>query len=170
VKISVTPIQTPAKQSAFHQSFKQSLSLTTTTTTTTTTSAMDKLTSPAVTLRDSMRDLDIDPALHAGIKVSKVTAGGVMRTRILTISRDKMALFITHSKIKQTNATAAYIASTLPIPLFTFSKGFRFSSSKSLTERYIRHIDVSELDGWQTGALGTMKFENAKARAKPKLG
>jgi hypothetical protein len=125
---------------------------------------MDKLTSPAVTLRDSMRDLDIDPALHAGIKVSKVTAGGVMRTRILTISRDKMALFITHSKIKQTNATAAYIASTLPIPLFTFSKGFRFSSSKSLTERYIRHIDVSELDGWQTGALGTTKFENAKAR------
>jgi hypothetical protein len=130
--------------------------------------AMEELMSPAVTLQDSMRDLDIDPALHAGIQVSKVTTGGVIRTRILTISKDKMALFITHSKIKQTDATAAYIASTLPIPLFTFSKGFRFSSSKSLSERYIRHIDVSDLDGWQTGTLGTMKFENAKAR-DPKL-
>lgn len=120
--------------------------------------------SPAVSLQDSMRELDIDPELQAGITVLKVTTGGAMKTRILTISGDKMALFITHAKIKQKDAAAAYIASTLPIPLFTLSKGFRFSSSTSLTDRYIRHIDASDLDGWQTGALGTIKFENAKAR------
>eukprot|EP00980_Cylindrotheca_fusiformis_P005332 scaffold1138_cov128-Cylindrotheca_fusiformis.AAC.14 len=120
--------------------------------------------SPAVSLQDSMRDLNVHPELHAGIKVTKITTGGALKTRILTISGDKMALFITHAKIKHKSAAAAYVASTLPIPIFTLSKGFRFSSSTSLTDRYIRHIDASELDGWQTGVLGTIKLENAKAK------
>lgn len=88
--------------------------------------------------------------------------------RIITISSDKMAIFITHEKIKNGNAAASKVASKLPVPMFTMSKGFTIAKSKSMSDRYIRHIDVSDLDGWQTGVIGTITLENAKAR-NPKL-
>mmetsp|Transcript_7571 Transcript_7571/g.18217 ORF Transcript_7571/g.18217 Transcript_7571/m.18217 type:complete len:563 (+) Transcript_7571:82-1770(+) len=129
---------------------------------------MDSLLSPAVSLQDSMREVSVDPALHEGITVSKITSKGAIRSRVISLSADKLALFITHEKIKYTDAAASSVAATLPIPMFTVSKGFSFSNSKSLTERYVRHIDASDLDGWQTGVIGTIKLENARTR-NPKL-
>lgn len=131
---------------------------------------MDSILIPAVRLQDAMRDLRVDPALHEGIQVSKVTSNGAIRSRMISLSSDKLALFITHEKIKHTDgsASSSSVASKLPIPMYTLSKGFAFSSSKRLSERYVRHIDVSDLDGWQTGVIGTIKLENARAR-NPKL-
>lgn len=129
---------------------------------------MDSLLTPAVSLQDSMRDFSVDPVLHEGITVSKITSNGAIRSRVISLSTDKLALFITHEKIKQTKAVASSVVATLPIPIFTMSKGFSLSNTRSLTERYVRHIDASDLDGWQTGVIGTIKLENARAR-NPKL-
>lgn len=127
---------------------------------------MDSLLTPAATLRDSMRDMKMDPVLRTGIPVSKITSKGVIKKRILTISADNMVLFITHERINLRGAGGADsdIASSLRVPLFTLSKGFSWSSSKSVTTRYIRYVDASDIDGWQRGVLGTLKFENAIAR------
>ncbi|CAJ1962627.1 unnamed protein product [Cylindrotheca closterium] len=129
---------------------------------------MDSILIPAFRLQESMKELVVDPALHGGIQVSKITSNGAIRSRIISLSSDNLALFITHEKIKHPNASATSVAARLPVPMYTLSKGFSFSGSKRLTDQYTRHIDASDLDGWQTGVIGTIKLENARAR-NPKL-
>lgn len=113
---------------------------------------------PAVTLQNAMSALPTDISVHKGIPVLRITsAKGVWVNRVITLSSDKQAFFITHAKL--TNSLRAQVASTLPLPLFTFSKGFRKSND---SERYVRHLDVSDIDAWQVGVIGTIGLENAK--------
>lgn len=116
---------------------------------------------PATILQQALETVDVNPVLHDGIIVQKVTSGGRRVKRVLTLSKDKCAIFLTHSKINKAKGTVAKVASSLPIPLWTPSKGFSFSSDESYRDRYVRYIDVADLDSLQTGVAGTQNLENA---------
>lgn len=113
---------------------------------------------PAVTLQNAMIAMPTDISVHKGIPVLRITsAKGVWVNRVITLSSDKQAFFITHSKLP--NSLRAQVASTLPMPFFTLSKGFRKTKD---SERYVRHLDVADIDAWQVGVIGTMGLETAK--------
>mmetsp|Transcript_3276 Transcript_3276/g.8791 ORF Transcript_3276/g.8791 Transcript_3276/m.8791 type:complete len:829 (+) Transcript_3276:1-2487(+) len=111
----------------------------------------------ATKLKQAMTALDTHISLHKGIPVKRITSKGVWKSRVITLSSDKQAFFITHQKLP--NGFSSHLASTLSIPLCTPSKGFRWSNDK---ERYVRHIDVADIVGWQVGVIGVHKLEVAK--------
>ena len=111
---------------------------------------------PATTLQEAMTTSipNIDPVLYKGIKVLKITAArGTWTKRILTLSSDNLALFCTH-KPMPTNSESV-TAKKLPKPFWTPTRGFS-------TERYMRHIDVGDLDGVHVGVIGTQTLEEAQ--------
>jgi phosphatidylinositol phospholipase C delta len=120
-----------------------------------------KVKGPATSLQEHMKKASgIDPVLYAGIAVWKLTTNGKWKRRILTLSQDNIALFCTHARIKSgPGDVAARVASTLPIPLWTPSRGFKFTSSTSYRDRYVRYIDVADIDSWQVGVVGTQRLE-----------
>ena len=121
---------------------------------------------PASTMKDVLQTqiTDIPEPLFQGIPVMKITTQGQYKQRIVTISRDKLALFCTHSKINQAKGAYAAVASKLPIPMWTPSKGFGLSSSTSLRDRYVRYMDLADIEFVQTGVVGTMTLENARSK------
>jgi phosphatidylinositol phospholipase C, delta len=119
---------------------------------------------PATVLQQALSTIEVNPVLLDGIHVQKVTGTGRRVKRVLTLSKDKCAIFVTHSKINKAKGTMAMVASSLPIPLWTPSKGFSFSSDKSYRDRYTRYIDVADLDSVQVGVVGTQKLETACQR------
>lgn len=54
---------------------------------------------------------------------------------------------------------ADQIASSLPIPLWTPSKGFAFTNERQLRERYVRFLDIADIDVVSTGVCGSKGFE-----------
>jgi phosphatidylinositol phospholipase C, delta len=123
---------------------------------------------PATTVKESLQDVTIPDFLLQGIPVTKVTSSGTYKQRILTISQDKMALFCTHSHINGAKGAMSVIASTLPIPLWTPSRGWTswsLTSTKSLRDRYVRYIDVADLQECLVGVVGTQTLEVARSNA-----
>jgi len=116
----------------------------------------------AIKLKHAMTALPTNISVHKGIPVMRITSRGVWKQRVITLSSDKQAFFITHSKIQ---GVSSQFASTLPIPFFTPSKGFRWFNHG---ERYVRHLDVADIDGWQVGAIGVQKLELAKQPVEQK--
>jgi phosphatidylinositol phospholipase C delta len=116
----------------------------------------------AIKLKHAMKVLPTNFSLQKGIPVRRITSRGVWKPRVITLSSDKQALFITHSKI---DGVSSQFASTLPKPFFTPSKGFKWFND---AERYVRHLDIADIDGWQVGAIGVQKLELAKTSVDQK--
>lgn len=99
--------------------------------------------------------------LEAGIAVQKVTSRGALRPRVLTISTDKFALFCTHHPLSSKGVIST-VANRLPVPFVT-RKGMRgFTSDSSLRDKYVRYIDVADIDAVHVGVVDTLKLENAR--------
>ena len=76
---------------------------------------------PAVTLQNAMTTLPTNISVHKGIPVLRITSRGVWKNRVITLSSDKQAFFVTHAKMS--NNVRAQAASSLPLPLYSVSKG-----------------------------------------------
>ena len=102
---------------------------------------------PAGAVREALSNVEVPSYLYQGIPIVKVTSAGVHQHRILTLSSDHLAFFITHKKVRSSGGKiVASIANNLPIPLWTPSKGFRFRNDVAPQHRYIRHLDVGDID------------------------
>ncbi len=122
------------------------------------------LQSPATALRQALSQVPVIPsALHEGIPVIKVTSGGALKPRILTLSSDNLALFVTHQKVKTSGQVmVAQVASRLPIPLWRPRKGFALTNATSLKDRYVRYLDIADIDSIVVGVKGTMVLEQTQ--------
>jgi phosphatidylinositol phospholipase C, delta len=116
---------------------------------------------PNVTLKNAMVTLVTKPHLQEGINVMRITSRGVWKHRVVTLALDKLAFFVTHHEVP--SHLSSTLASTLPIPLWTRSKGFHFSNDD---HRYIRHLDIADIDAWQVGVIGTQTLEYFKSSIK----
>lgn len=125
-----------------------------------------QLQSPATALRHALSQVpgtSTPSVLHQGIPVIKVTSGGALKPRILTLSKDNSALFVTHQRVKSSGeAMVAQVASRLPIPLWTPRKGFALTNSTSLKDRYVRYLDIADIDVIVVGVKGTKVLEQAQ--------
>mmetsp|Transcript_30579 Transcript_30579/g.72131 ORF Transcript_30579/g.72131 Transcript_30579/m.72131 type:complete len:853 (+) Transcript_30579:97-2655(+) len=120
----------------------------------------------AVTLQNAMSTLEINKALVQGIDVVRLTSRAKWKSRVITISSDKQAFFITHSVIP--DEISSELASTLKKPLYAPSKNKKKRFHIKNVERYIRYIDVADIDGWLVGAIGVQKLELGQTRlSKP---
>mmetsp|Transcript_17847 Transcript_17847/g.42100 ORF Transcript_17847/g.42100 Transcript_17847/m.42100 type:complete len:904 (+) Transcript_17847:89-2800(+) len=109
--------------------------------------------------------------LQKGIAVDKVTSFGDIKPRILTLSTDRFALFITHARLPSSSGapeTSTQQANSLirKTPLIT-RKGILAK------DQYLRYLDVADLSGWQTGVVATQTLEESrtgnKRLRKPRL-
>ncbi|KAL3940892.1 MAG: hypothetical protein SGARI_000803, partial [Bacillariaceae sp.] len=116
---------------------------------------------PATTLANALATLDTEKCLQKGIQVVRITSRGVWVPRVVTLSSDKLAFFVTHKEVPA-NLSSAF-ATSLPIPLWTPSKGFMWSNDD---HRYTRHVDIADIDAWQTGVIGTPILEYARDSIK----
>lgn len=117
----------------------------------------------ATKLKYAMTALPTHISVHKGIPALRLTSRGVLKPRVITLSSDKQAFFITHSKVP--GGLSSQLASTLSKPFCTPSKGFKFFNN---AERYVRHIDIADIDGWQVGVIGVQKLELAKVPIEEK--
>jgi hypothetical protein len=104
------------------------------------------------------------PSLEIGIPVVKVTTRGKLKTRVLTLSRDHMALFCTHYPLQRGRGVLSTVAGKLKLPVVS-RKGIALgwsSSSSAVRDRYVRFIDVADLDAVETSIVGTTKLERAR--------
>jgi phosphatidylinositol phospholipase C, delta len=121
--------------------------------------------------------------LRSGISVRKVTSRGCIKPRIVTISRDCLAVFCTHQPILQvrgnkrdgneTNSTSvasgvlSTVASRLPIPMFT-SKGF-MGLTKEYRSNFLRYMDVADIDYVCSGVVTTRNCEQTRSSNSNRL-
>lgn len=117
----------------------------------------DKGFSYASKLKKGMTALPTDISVHKGVPVKRLTSRGVWKDRMITLSSDKQALFITHTKVP--TGYSSQLASTLS------KRSFSLSRKSGDGEKFVRHIDVADIDGWQVGAVGVTKLELAKMPA-----
>jgi phosphatidylinositol phospholipase C, delta len=110
--------------------------------------------------------------LHYGIKAIKVTSTGGYKKRYLTISHDRCALLVTHEPIfkyvgKESIDGGSAVKDNKPaamkLPLFSHL-GIRgvTVSHEELRNRFVRFIDVADMDGIQLGLVGTQHLEAAR--------
>lgn len=118
---------------------------------------------PSVTLKNAMATSVTDRQLQKGITVMRITSRGVWKHRMVTLSQDKLAFFVTHKEVPSNLSSS--VASALPIPFWTPSKGFQWFNDD---HRYIRHLDIADIDAWQVGVIGTKILEYAKDSIKEK--
>lgn len=103
-----------------------------------------------------------------GIPAMKMTTRGQMKNRVITVSKDKFAIFCTHSPIRGGKGAFSTSAKKLSFPCFT-RKGIRgLRGQKSLRDRYVRYIDVADIDYVQVGVVGTQKLENSRTKNRLK--
>lgn len=127
-----------------------------------------KITSPITSgyLHQAMAQVKVAPALHEGVPVTKITTYGKTRNRIVTVSPEKFALFVTHTKVKSSTSAKGVVtnvANTLPVPIIS-RKGIRgFTNQRSLRDQYVRYIDVADLNWIQQGVVGTRSLEAARS-------
>lgn len=123
-----------------------------------------KTKTPATYVKAVMSTIPINAALKSGIRCQKVTTGGRLVNRILTISNDRFALFITHHKVKGSrtgNGVLSSVASKLPLP-FISRKGVRVFRSHDLREQYVRYVDVCDISFIHEGFPCTRKMEYSR--------
>jgi phosphatidylinositol phospholipase C delta len=118
-------------------------------------------------LDKAMSSIDVDPILHDGITVWKVTTTGSWESRIITVAHNNQVMLVTHKKLKLTpKDNMMRVAAKLPIPLWTPSKGLSFANAPS---SYLRYIDVADLDGWNIAVVGTKTLELARIKSMSKV-
>lgn len=118
---------------------------------------------PATSVGKALAGLQGFERLGHGIAVLKVTTRGQLKKRVLTVSDDRFALFVTHALIKGKNKGFT-MAKTLAVPLISTKGILGLSGSDGLRGEYVRHIDVADIDGVQLGFVGTLKLEAARGR------
>jgi phosphatidylinositol phospholipase C, delta len=118
---------------------------------------------PSVTLKSAMMTLVSHRQLQKGINVMRITSRGVWKPRVVTLSQDKFAFFVTHRQVP--SSLPSTVASKFPIPLWTPTKGFHLSNKEN---RYIRHLDIADIDAWQVGVIGAQLLEYFKTSVKEK--
>jgi len=119
-----------------------------------------KISGPSEALTNVLSDISVPAFLYRGIPVIKVTSGGALKHRILTLSKDNLAFFITHRKVETLGGeTASSLAKRLPIPLWTPSKGF----ATKHRHRYTRYLDVGDIDHVIREVAATQAFESLAA-------
>jgi phosphatidylinositol phospholipase C, delta len=118
---------------------------------------------PASYIKSAMSEAAVDECLLRGIRVEKVTTYGKFKTRILTISQDRFAIFCTHRKVrtKGDGGLQSAIARRLPLPLFS-RKGIRGFTNSSFRDLYVRYIDISDIDHIEVGYPCSRKFESSR--------
>jgi phosphatidylinositol phospholipase C delta len=109
--------------------------------------------SPATSLKQGLGSMSVLKDLHDGIPVTKISHNGDFHRRLLTLSKDRCTLFVTHRKV----ADAIHV-SRLPKPVWTRSKGWNGS--------YQRYIDVADFLDIQVGVVGTQDCEKALDKKK----
>ena len=107
--------------------------------------------------------------LEKGIHVSKVTSRGQIKQRVVTISQDKFALFCTHRPLKRGKGVLSTMATKISVPFVT-RKGIRgfMGGEELLRDRYVRYIDVADIDAVHVGVLSTQKLEYARTENRLK--
>ena len=113
----------------------------------------------------ALASVHVPEILHKGIPVTKVSSYGKFHKRIVTVSRDKFAIFVTHQRIH--GNALAHMGRKLPLPLVS-RKGIRGFQSRELREQYVRYIDVADLQGTQVGVVDTQKLELSRECARTK--
>jgi phosphatidylinositol phospholipase C, delta len=114
------------------------------------------------------------PTLRSGISVRKVTSRGNIKPRVVTISKDRLALFCTHQPIKtnhdnnkgdntSSSGVLSTMASKLPIPILS-SKGCWFIT-KDYRSEFLRYMDVADIDFVCTGDIVTRCMEQAQTQS-----
>jgi hypothetical protein len=119
--------------------------------------------SPATTVRQALlRDATDYSALEHGIPVLKVTRRGTWKPRIVTVSKDRFALFVTHQTMGRGRGVWSKMARSLPLPLITRQGVVGFTNRQTLREQFVRSLDVADLDFIQCGCIATQKLEWAR--------
>ena len=129
-----------------------------------------KTKTPATYVKAVMATIPMDAALKSGIRCQKVTTGGKLVNRVLTISNDRFALFITHNKVKGSrkgNGVLSSDAGKLPVP-FISRKGVRIFRNHDLREYYVRYVDVCDISFIHEGFPCTRKMESSRTRKRLK--
>jgi len=115
---------------------------------------------PATTVGTAMTSgVDASRQLEQGIPVQKITSRGGYKKRVITISKDRFAIFCTHQKIEKKGVAGAMseMAKKLPLPLVSRKGVIGFSGD--LRDKYVRYIDVADVDYVCTGTVTTRKLE-----------
>ena len=112
--------------------------------------------------------------LRSGISVRKITSRGSIKPRVITISKDRLAIFCTHQPIKASDSETAkerklansdgvlsVFASKLSVPLFT-SKGF-WGITEGYRSSFLRYMDVADIDYVCTGVVTTRNLEQTRS-------
>lgn len=96
----------------------------------------------------------------------KVTqARGALVHRIVTVSEDRYAVFITHRTLRRRdaeNGVVSKLAKTLPIPIVSRKGFWGFSNTMDLREKYVRYIDVADIDWVMTGVVNSQTLEMSR--------
>lgn len=134
------------------------------------------VTTPVEFMRDTLQhSVQVSPSLLRGIRVVKITSQGKRKGRVLTISKDRLALFCTHARMssgKDHNGVEFTKARTLHAPRFSTDRlcGWLGIAKKDkeiqLRDRYVRYIDVADLDFVQTGLVGTVSLEKSRTEKR----
>ena len=120
--------------------------------------------SPATSMGDALQEaLHNNSSLDDGLRVIKVTTRGNFKHRLVTLSQDKYSLFITHQSLQTKNKTATLLARKLPLPMISRKGVVGFTNGQNLRDRYVRYIDVADLDYVSWGVVGTQKLESARS-------
>jgi len=121
--------------------------------------------SPASSIGKALQDnVSTHDTIDGGLRVTKVTTRGVFKERVLTISQDKYALFVTHRSFEK--GVMSKVAKKLPLPLITRKGLAGFTNSKDLRERYVRYIDVADLDFVESGVVSTQNLESSRTASR----
>ena len=117
----------------------------------------------------------LDRLISPGIPVQKVTSRGQLKPRYVTLSKDRLALFVTHQPIAATTTTTnteqggAGVWSTHGAdwqPRSWWRRGC-FAAGKQQTSllqsnKTVRCLDVCDWNGWQVGVVATHVLERAR--------
>uniref|UniRef100_A0A7S1URX7 Phosphoinositide phospholipase C n=1 Tax=Grammatophora oceanica TaxID=210454 RepID=A0A7S1URX7_9STRA len=143
-------------------------------------SSWTKTQTPGTLLKDAMATIELVPSnpqlstkLLRGIRVTKITTNGKFKPRVLTISQDKFALFVTHGKVErdeEEQGMTSFMANRLPLPMIS-SKGISFGSpSEKMRAKFVRYIDVADIVAIHTGFVGaSRKLELARGNSSHRL-
>lgn len=119
---------------------------------------------PATYVKTVMAQVEVDERLLRGVRVTKVTTHGKFKARVLTLSRDRFALFVTHKNVKSKGrlGVLSTVAKTLPLPLIS-RKGIRGFSNSDVRDLYVRYLDIADIDFINVGYPCTRKLESSRS-------
>mmetsp|Transcript_9705 Transcript_9705/g.14902 ORF Transcript_9705/g.14902 Transcript_9705/m.14902 type:complete len:839 (-) Transcript_9705:154-2670(-) len=129
-----------------------------------------RVVAPGTYVSEALAGISSPQSVQKGIKATKVARRGQLAKRVLTISEDRYALFVTHKKLSNGKKGVSFrVASTLKTP-FKAIRGI-FVQPAGITgggESFVRYIDVADINGVQEGVIGTQKLELAQDKLDKK--